>query len=108
MRNIGLPVELPKSECVDPFCPFHSNLAVRGRLLEGVVVRDNMKGTVIIKRDYYHYVSKYQRYERRHSRIAVHSPPCIDAKKGDHVRIMECRPLSKSVSFVIIEKIQEK
>ena len=105
MRNIGVPVELPKSECDDPLCPFHSTLSVRGRILEGIVVSDSMKETVIIKRDYYHYVSKYLRYERRHSRIAAHNPPCIDAKNGDRVKIMECRPLSKSVSFVIIEKM---
>jgi small subunit ribosomal protein S17 len=108
MRNIGLPVELPKSECTDQFCPFHSTLSVRGRILEGIVVRDSMKRSVIIQRDYYHYISKYQRYERRHSRIATHNPPCIDAKNGDLVKIMECRPLSKSVSFVIIEKMSKK
>jgi small subunit ribosomal protein S17 len=108
MRNIGIPVELPKRDCDDPFCPFHSNLSVRGRILEGTVVSDSMKGTVIIKRNYYHYIPKYLRYERRHSRIAVHNPPCIDGKNGDRVKIMECRPLSKSVSFVIVEKMREK
>ena len=108
MRNIGIPVELPERECDDLLCPFHSNLSVRGRILEGVVVRDSMQETVIIKRDYYHYIPKYLRYERRHSRIAAHSPPCIEAKKGDRVKIMECRPLSKSVSFVVVEKRQEK
>ena len=58
---------------------------------EGIVVSDNMKETIIIRRDYHHYISKYMRYERRHSRIAAHSPPCIDAKNGDKVKIMECR-----------------
>jgi small subunit ribosomal protein S17 len=28
----------------------------------------------------------------------------LGVKAGDKVRIMECRPLSKTVSFVIIEK----
>ena len=32
------------------------------------------------------------------------SAPCIDAKEGDKVRVAECRPLSKTVAFVIIEK----
>ncbi len=108
MRNIGIPVELPKATCDDLLCPFHSNLSVRGRILEGIVVRDNMQKTVIINRDYYHFIPKYLRYERRHSRTAAHNPPCIAAKNGDMVKIMECRPLSKSVSFVIVEKTQEK
>jgi len=108
MRNIGIPVELPTETCDDLLCPFHSNLSVRGRILEGIVVRDNMQKTVIINRDYYHFIPKYLRYERRHSRIAAHNPPCIAAKNGDTVKIMERRPLSKSVSFVIVEKTQEK
>lgn len=108
MRNIGVPVESPKKECEDPYCPFHGTLPVRGRIFEGVVVNDRMKETIVIRRDYYHHVPKYLRYERRHSRIAAHNPPCIDVKMGDKVRIMECRPLSKSVSFVVIEKVEEK
>lgn len=108
MRNIGISVTPPQRECDDSDCPFHSDLSVRGRILEGVVVSDKMKETVIIRRDYQHYVPKYMRYERRRSRIAAHNPPCIDAKVGDIVKIMECRPLSKSVSFVTIEKMEEK
>jgi len=108
MRNIGVPVETPKKECDDPCCPFHGTLPVRGRALEGVVISDRMKETIVIRRDYHHYIPKYLRYERRHSRIAAHNPPCIDAKIGNKVKIMECRPLNKSVSFVVIEKMGEK
>nr|AJS12927.1 30S ribosomal protein S17, small subunit ribosomal protein S17 [uncultured archaeon] len=48
------------------------------------------------------------RYERRKSRIPSHSPPCVGAKEGDHVKIAECRPLSKTVSFVVVERSEEK
>jgi len=65
-----------------------------------------MQKTVIVRRDYVRYVPKYKRYERRKSHIPAHNPPCIDAKVGDWVRIAECRPLSKTVSFVVIEKIK--
>lgn len=106
MRNIGVPVRPPTHECNDPECPFHSTLSVRGRLLEGVVIKNNMRKTVIVRRDYHHYVPKYLRYERRHRLIAAHNPPCIDADIGEKVKIMECRPLSKSVSFVVIEKTE--
>jgi len=104
LRNIGISVQSPQRECDDPNCPFHSTLSVRGRVLEGIVVNDNMQKTITVRRDYHHYIPKYLRYERRHSHIAVHNPPCIDAKAGEKVKIMECRPLSKSVSFVVIEK----
>lgn len=107
MKNIGVPAEIPKKACNDFNCPFHGSLPVRGRILEGIVIRKHMKGTVVIRRDYNQYIPKYLRYERRHSRLSVHNPPCIDVMIGDKIKIMECRPLSKSVSFVMIEKIEE-
>jgi small subunit ribosomal protein S17 len=67
-----------------------------------------MDKTVIVKRDYLHYVPRVMRYERRHSRIASHNPPCIDVEEGDRVRIAECRPVSKTVSFVVVEKLEGK
>jgi small subunit ribosomal protein S17 len=103
-RDIGYDVKPPEKECSDPNCPFHGTLPVRGKILEGKVVSDKAEKTVIVRRDYLHYVPKYERYERRHSRIPAHNPPCIDAKKGDKVKIAECRPLSKTKHFVVIEK----
>jgi small subunit ribosomal protein S17 len=105
-RDIGYVVKPPEKECSDPNCPFHGTLPVRGKILEGKVVSDKAEKTVIVRRDYLHYVPKYERYERRHSRIPAHNPPCIDAKKGDKVRIAECRPLSKTKHFVVIEVME--
>ncbi len=103
-RNIGVNVTPPTTECDDPHCPFHGTLPVRGVQFEGVVISDKMRNTVVVRRDYLYYVKKYDRYERRHGKISAHNPPCINAREGDIVRAMECRPLSKSVAFVIIEK----
>jgi small subunit ribosomal protein S17 len=52
-----------------------------------------------------HYVKKYERYEKRTSTYHAHCPPCMNLTAGDTVRIAECRPLSKTVSFVTIEKV---
>jgi small subunit ribosomal protein S17 len=92
-------------ECKDRNCPEHGTLSTRGTVLEGVVVSDKMQGTVIVQRDRFIKVKKYDRYRRSRSRIPAHNPPCIGAKQGDAVRIMECRKLAKTVSFVIIEKL---
>jgi small subunit ribosomal protein S17 len=75
-------------------------------LLEGKVVSARAQKTAIVEREYFHYVPKYERYERRRSRIPAHNPPCINAKAGDKVKIVECRRLSKAKSFVIIEVIK--
>lgn len=102
-RDIGIEVPAPKTSCSDDLCPFHGHLKVRGQQLVGKVVSDKMTGSVIVEKEHARYVSKFERYERRTSRYPVHAPPCLNAKIGDEVRIMECRPISKTVSFVLVE-----
>lgn len=104
MRDIGLDVIPPKDECSDANCPFHGSLSVRGLVLEGEVVSNKMERTVVVQREYSRKIRKYERYEKRRSRIHAHNPPCIDAKVGEMVKIAECRPLSKTKKFVVIEK----
>jgi small subunit ribosomal protein S17 len=104
---MSLIAKKPKKACKDRNCPFHGDLSIRGHMLEGVVVSARMDKTVIVERDYLQYVPKFMKYERRHSRIPSHSPPCLEAKEGDHVRIAECRPISKTVSFVVVERTGE-
>lgn len=105
---MSLTFRKPKKTCDDVNCPFHGELPIRGRVLEGVVVTAKMDKTVVVERDYLLYVRKFMRYERRRSRIPSHSPPCIDAKEGDRVVIAESRPISKTVSFVVVEKVEAK
>ena len=50
----------------------------------------------------------YERYRVKLSKLKAHNPPCIDAKVGDYVKIRQTRPLSKTKSFVIIEKMGKK
>jgi len=102
--DIGIDVELPTKTCKDQFCPFHGTLPVRGQIIEGVVVSDKMQRSVVVKREYMRLDRKYERLEKRTGKYLAHSPPCLEVKEGDKVRIMECRPLSKTISFVVIEK----
>jgi len=102
-----LSLKKPKKTCDDPYCPFHGALSIRGHALEGVVVSAKMDKTVVVRRDYLNYVPKFKRYERRHSHIPAHNPPCIDVKEDDRVKVAECRPISKTVSFVVVEKLEE-
>lgn len=104
VKNIGLDVPPPSKPCEDKNCPFHGYLRVRGVLIEGRIVSFKMDKTAVLEREYSHYVKKYKRYERRRSRISVHVPPCLDVKEGDLVIAGECRPISKTVSFVVIAK----
>ena len=105
---MSLTFKKPKKTCEDRNCPFHGTLPVRGRIFDGVVVTAKMDKTVIVEREYLQFSPKYGRYERRRSHIPSHNPPCINAKEGERVRIAECRPLSKTVSFVVVEKSEAK
>ena len=105
VRSIGIKVKPPSGSCTDERCPFHGTLPVRGMTIDGKVVSTRAQKTAIIEKNYLHFLSKYQRYERRHSRISAYNPECINAKEGDFVKIAECRPLSKTKSFVVVEKM---
>jgi len=105
-RDIGLDVEPPKTTCKDQHCPYHGKLSVRGTVLNGTVISTKMQSTVIVQREYKKFVPKFERYEKRTSKYLAHSPPCFQTKLGDEVTIMECRPLSKKVSYVVVENKQ--
>ncbi|MBI3190551.1 30S ribosomal protein S17 [archaeon] len=107
-KDVGLGAKAPKDTCENEKCPWHGHLKIRGRIFKGRVVSSKVTNTAIVQWNYYNYNSKYERYERRKTRIACHNPLCIAAQTGDMVRIGECRPISKSKSFVIFEKISEK
>ena len=104
-RNIGVNVQTPTESCNDKNCPFHGTLPVRGQIITGVVSATKMQDSILVKREYMNYVPKYERYEKRTSTYSAHCPPCIKVKAGDKIRIAECRPLSKLISFVAVEKL---
>lgn len=104
---VGMGVKPPKEKCSDPKCPFHGKLSVRGRTFEGVVVGDKTSRTVTVELERTQAIPKYERYERRTSKLHAHNPPCIATRVGDRVKVMECRRLSKTKSFVVVEKLGE-
>jgi len=93
------------SACDDVKCALHGTVEVRGRTFIGTVVSDKMQKTVTVGWPRLFYIPKFERYEKRRSKVKAHNPPCIAAKTGDTVKIAECRPIAKTVSFVIIEKL---
>jgi len=97
-----------EEKCGDKNCPIHGSLKTRGLQIEGTVVSDKMQGTVIVQKESLIKIKKYERYKRMRSKIPAHNPPCIKAKAGDKVKIRECRRLSRTVSFVIVEKQNKK
>ncbi|MFQ6011094.1 MAG: 30S ribosomal protein S17 [Nitrososphaerales archaeon] len=105
MRNVGIEVTPPKKSCDDPLCPFHGNTRVRGRVMKVKAVSIKARKMAVVEREYLHYVKRVMRYEKRTMNLHAHLSECIEAKEGDTVIIGECRPLTKSVSFVVLERV---
>ncbi len=100
-----LNVERKTSSCTDKKCALHGGLTIRGRAFEGTIISDKMQRTVNVEWPRLSYLPKFERYEKRRSRVKAHNPACISAKTGDMVKIAECRPLAKTVKFVVVEKL---
>nr|AGH70195.1 40S ribosomal protein S11 [Placozoa sp. H4] len=113
VRSVGLgfktPREATEGTYIDKKCPFTGNVSIRGRILTGVVAKMKMRRTIIIRRDYLHYIKKYNRYEKRHKNLAVHLSPCFpDVQLGDTVTVGQCRPLSKTVRFNVLKVTKQQ
>ena len=106
MRDIGVDVNKPEGEWDgSKNCPFYGTLRLRGQIIAGVVASGGMQDTVVVERQTTRYMKKFERYQKRTRRYSAHLPSCIgELNPGDSVRIMECRPLSKTVKFCVIEK----
>lgn len=100
---IGIKTATPERTCEDTNCPYHAGLPIRGKLFEGRVTSIKAHKSITIQRESPVYISKFKRYARSKSTIHAHVPGCIDVEEGDMVLSAECRPLAKSVSFVVLE-----
>lgn len=78
-------------------------LSVRGKLFEGKVISSKNKNTVVIRRENPLYITKTKRYARSTSTIHAYKSASLDVKEGDIVIAAECRPIAKSVAFVVME-----
>ena len=80
----------------------------RGRTFEGKVVKKFPKRAVIeFERTIY--VRKYERYKKSRTKIHARLPENMADKIniGDLIKVQECRPLSKIIHFIVIEKVEK-
>ena len=104
-RNIGLPVKESKKKIEEneKNNPFNGTLSIRGKIFEGIVINAKANGTVVIQQESPIYFKKFKRFGRSKNKIHAHVPSNINVEEGDYVIAAECRPISKSVSFVVVE-----
>lgn len=78
--------------------------ATRGRKFVGTVVSDKMQKTVTVEWERRKYVPKFQRYEKRRTRVKAHDT--LGCKVGDRVEIAETRPRSKTKTFTVVRRVE--
>lgn len=100
-----------KVACNDRLCPKHGDrkLKMRGRTFEGIVIR-KLPGRVTIQFERMLKLPKYERYEKRKTKIHARLPDCMkdDVQVGDLIQIAETRPISKMIHFVVSRAIKAK
>lgn len=97
--------------CKDRLCPKHGDrkLKMRGRTFDGVVIR-KLPGRVTIQFERMLKIPKYERYEKRRTKIHARLPDCMrdDVAVGDLIQIGETRPISKMIHAVVSKVIRRK
>ena len=84
-----------------------NQVKLRGKTFEGTVV-NKLHGRVTIEFDRLMYVSKYERYEKRKTKIHARLPKELDStiNVGDWIEVAECRPLSSIIKAIVTKKIR--
>eukprot|EP00758_Cryptobia_borreli_P009824 Tbor_TRINITY_DN5515_c4_g1::TRINITY_DN5515_c4_g1_i1::g.13416::m.13416/K02949/RP-S11e, RPS11; small subunit ribosomal protein S11e len=110
-KSVGLGFKTPKAaingKYIDKKCPYTSGVSIRGRILRGIVHSNKMKRSIVVRRNYLHFINKYQRYQKRHQNFTVHCSPVFEPKVGDDVVVGQCRPLSKTIRYNVLEVIKK-
>jgi small subunit ribosomal protein S17 len=102
-----------KIECNDRLCPIHGDkkLRLRGKVFEGEVIRKT-SGRVVVQFERMIKVQKYERYEKRRTKVHARLSDCMKDNffVGDRIQISETRPrrshgeeiLAKEFAFQIM------
>jgi small subunit ribosomal protein S17 len=77
------------------------NTVLKGKVLEGIVVSNKMKDTVVVLVERYEKHPQYGKYIQRRKRFQAHDAGNTKAI-GDKVSIRETKPISKRKSFIVI------
>ncbi len=77
----------------------------RGRVFEGTVTK-KFAMRVVIEAERTVFVKKYERFYKKKMRMHARLPEGMDIQVGDYIKVQECRPLSKIIHAVVIEKVR--
>lgn len=82
-------------------------ISTRGRVFQGNVIRKFHK-RVTIEFERTVKIQKFERFMKKRTRIHARLPDefADEINMGDLIRVQECRPLSKLIHFIVVEKVR--
>ena len=83
-----------------------SDRMVRAKTLQGVVVSNKMEQSIVVRVERTEKHPVYDKVVTRSAKIPAHDPDNV-CKEGDEVIIQETRPISKTKSFVLVERLEK-
>lgn len=75
------------------------------RKLSAVVVSDKMTASAVVRVERQEKHPIYKKYIRRSSKLHIHDPE-NKCKNGDVVSIRECRPISKTKNWELVDILE--
>ena len=83
-----------------------SDNKTKGRELQGVVVSDKMNKTIVVRVDRRVQHNEYKKIITKSTKFHVHDPD-EKCEIGDNVVIRECRPISKTKSWKLVNILEK-
>jgi len=80
---------------------------LRGEEFTGTVVSTAMEKSCTVRWEHTQSVPKYERYERRNTKVTAHVPEELEIEEGYTVVVSETRPISKTKSHIVVEAEEE-
>jgi len=75
------------------------------KTLQGKVISDKMKNTVVVRVERLTAHPMYNKRIRKSNKFHAHDT--LGSKSGDEVKIVESRPISKTVNWKVIEIVKK-
>mgnify|MGYP001200291146 CR=1 FL=1 len=75
----------------------------KGKVFKGKVVKNSSDKTIIVNVERQFMDKKYKKYIKRHKKFSAHDEE-NKSQIGDIVKIMECKPISKTKKFILLNE----
>jgi small subunit ribosomal protein S17 len=85
--------------------PHHEHGPGRPKQRQGVVISDKGDKTIVVRIDFARRHKRYQKILRSSSTLYAHDE-ANDANAGDTVRVQECRPMSRTKRWRLVEILE--